>query len=38
MANLIDPVRRRCFCNALSNWRYTEFITFSEVAKDFVRK
>ncbi|MBI1900080.1 MAG: hypothetical protein HY000_02170 [Planctomycetes bacterium] len=38
MPPLRDPQLLRCYKNALANWRFTGFVTFSAVALSWIRK
>jgi hypothetical protein len=38
MPPLTDPERLACYLNALANWRYEGFITFSPLALDWLRR
>src|SRR6516162_325910 len=37
MAKLTDPVILRCYLNALSNWRFTNYVRFTQLADEWLR-
>jgi hypothetical protein len=38
MAELVDPVRLRAYRNALENWRFADYIRWTEPAESWVRR
>lgn len=38
MARLTDPEKLGCFTNAISNWRYAGYVTFTRLADEWLRR